>query len=77
MTSGAAKAHIVVYDRFFNKVVELEGEGDQLFDILWSLKTVPQGIYYYQCQIDDTQAGTGKTLPMQNFAVMKDEAPKE
>jgi hypothetical protein len=76
MTSGAAKAHIVIYDRFFNKVDELEGEGDRLFDILWSLKKIPEGIYYYQSQIDDTQAGTSKTLPMQNFAVMKDEEPQ-
>ncbi|HTC21571.1 MAG TPA: hypothetical protein VK859_12030 [bacterium] len=77
MSSSTAKAHIVIYDRFFNKVDELEGEGDQLFDILWSLQKIPQGIYYYQSQIDDTQAGTSKTLPMQNFAVMKDEAPNE
>lgn len=76
MTSGAAKAHIVIYDRFFNKVDELEGEGDRLFDILWSLKKIPEGIYYYQSQIDDTQAGISKTLSMQNFAVMKDEAPQ-
>ncbi len=77
MTASAAKAHVVIYDRFFNKVDELEGEGDQLFDILWSLKKIPQGIYYYQSQIDDPKAGTSKTLPMQNFAVMKDEQPQE
>ena len=76
MTTSTANAHIVIYDRFFNKVDELEGEGDQLFDILWSLKKIPEGIYYYQSQIDDSHAGTSKTLPMQNFAVMKDEAPQ-
>ncbi len=76
MTLGAAKANIIIYDRFFTKVDQLAGEGDQLFDILWSLKKIPEGIYYYQAQIIDTQANSAQTMPMQNFAVMKDEQPQ-
>ncbi|HJT25511.1 MAG TPA: hypothetical protein VJ873_13135, partial [bacterium] len=74
MTKGPAQARIVVYDRFFSKVKELSGEGDKLFDILWSLKKVSQGIYYYQAQVTDTATGAVQTIKMQSFAVMKDEA---
>lgn len=77
MTKDPAKVHIVVYDRFFSKVKELHGEGDRLFDILWSLKKVSQGIYYYQAEITDTATGGSQMLKMQSFAVMKDEMAPE
>ena len=76
MTSGPAKARIVVYDRFFNKVADLSGDGQRLFDILWSLKNVSEGLYYYQVEVVDAAAGQTRMLPMQNFAVMKDESPE-
>lgn len=75
MTSGPAKARIVVYDRFFNKVADLSGDGERLFDILWSLKKISEGLYYYQVEVADTVSGQTRMLPMQNFAVMKDETP--
>lgn len=74
MVKKAAKAQIVVYDRFFNKVTQLSGEGDHLFDILWSLKKVQEGLYYYQTQILDKATGQAQMLPMQSFAVMKDDS---
>lgn len=73
MTQGPATARIVVYDRFFNKVIELQGAGDRLFDILWSLTKVPEGIYYYQVQVINTSTGESQILHMQSFAVMKDD----
>ena len=74
MTLGPAKVQIVVYDRFFNKVKELQGEGERLFDVLWNFKKIPQGIYYYQAQITDTATGGPQMLKMQSFAVLKDDA---
>lgn len=73
MTTGPAKVEIVVYDRFFNKVKELQGEGDRLFDVLWNFKKIPQGIYYYQAEVTDSATGGVQMLKMQSFAVMKDE----
>lgn len=73
MTKGPAKARIVVYDRFFSKVKELDGEGDHLFDLIWSLKKVSEGIYHYQTEVIDTSTGESKILSMQSFAVMKDD----
>jgi hypothetical protein len=80
MTQGPATAQIVVYDRFFNKVTELQGAGDRLFDILWGLTKVPEGIYYYQVKVTNSNTGESQILHMQSFAVMKDEespAPKD
>lgn len=77
MTEGPAKARIVVYDRFFSRVKELHGEGDRLFDILWSLKKVSQGIYYYQAEITYSDTGESRILKMQSFAVMRDETNPE
>jgi|GEM_PF-2688062 len=77
MANGPAKAHIVVYDRFFNKMDQLEGEGDNLFDIIWSLKKIPEGIYYFQTLIDNKTDGSSQKIAPQNFAVEKDEEPKE
>ncbi|SRR5579871_1220891 len=77
MAKGTSKAQVVVYDRFFTKVTELSGEGDRLFDILWSLKKVQQGLYYYQTQVTDSTTGQAQMLPMQSFAVMKDDLPTD
>lgn len=73
MTLGPSRAHIVVYDRFFNKVVQLEGEGDRLYDILWNIKKVPEGVYHFQTQVEDGTTGAFEKLPLQNFAVEKDD----
>ncbi len=75
MTQSPATARIVVYDRFFSKVTELQGAGDRLFDILWGLTKVPEGIYYYQVQVTNSGTGESQILHMQSFAVMKDEEP--
>lgn len=75
IVKGSARAHIVIYDRFFSKIKELDGEGTHLFDILWSLKKIPQGIYHYQTQLTDTESGESQILHMQSFAVMRDENP--
>jgi hypothetical protein len=73
MTQGPATAQIIVYDRFFNKVAGLSGQGDRLFDIIWSLKQAPEGIYYYQAKVMDNGTGESQMIHMQSFAVMKDD----
>ena len=71
------EVRLKVYNRFFDTVVELEGEGDHLFDILWSLKDVPEGPYSFQAQIVDKATGQFGTLPLQKFTVEKDETPPD
>jgi hypothetical protein len=71
MTAGPAKARIRIYDRFMDPVAEPVKEGNKLFDILWSLKDVPEGIYCYQAQIEDTTTGEITKLPQQKFVVLK------
>ena len=74
MTSFPVKVRMKVYNRFLDTVATLEGEGDHLFDILWSLKDVPEGPYSFQTQVTDTETGEFNTLPLQEFTVEKDEA---
>lgn len=71
MTQGPATAHIVIYNRFLDRIDKLEAKGDHLFDALWSLKHIPEGLYYYQVQIDDGTSGQSQVLPIQKFAVLK------
>lgn len=74
VAKGKAKALVRVYDRTYNKVAELEGQGEGLFDILWTLKKVPEGIYRFQSQVI---LGTGEVVTpgVQNFTVEKDSDP--
>jgi hypothetical protein len=77
VAKGKAKALVRVYDRTYNKVVELEGQGEGLFDILWTLKRVPEGIYHFQSQVI-LETGEVVTPGVQNFTVEKDsETPVE
>ena len=71
MAAGPCKVRIRVNNRFFDVVATIEKEGSALFDILWSLKTVPEGIYYYQAQIEDKATGQITKLPLQKFVVLK------
>jgi hypothetical protein len=68
---GKGRALIRIYDKTYTKVTQLEGEGDGLFDILWTLKKVPEGIYHFQSQVI---LGTGEvvTPDLQNFTIEKD-----
>lgn len=68
---GKGRALIRVYDKTYAKVTQLEGEGDGLFDILWTLKKVPEGIYHFQSQVI---LGTGEvvTPDLQSFTIEKD-----
>ena len=71
MAPGPCKVRIRVNNRFFDVVAKLEKEGGTFFDILWSLKDVPEGIYYYQAQIEDKATGQITQLPLQKFVVLK------
>jgi hypothetical protein len=77
MTAEPSLVRIRIFNRFFDRVDKLEQEGEHLFDILWSLKNVPEGIYYYQVQIVDKASGQFTKLPLQRFEVMKEENPSE
>jgi len=77
MTPDPVKVRLKVYNRFYDSVAELEGEGDHLFDILWSLKGVPEGPYSFAAQVIDQTTGQFTTLPLQKFTVEKDETPPD
>jgi hypothetical protein len=71
MLPAPSLVRIRIYNRnleFFDKI---EKEGNKVFDILWSLKNVPEGLYYYQVQVVDQKTGKVTKLPLANFAVMK------
>lgn len=70
-------ARVKIYNRFFDPIEKLEQEGTGLFDILWSLKKVPEGIYYYQTQVEDKATGQTIKLPQQKFVVLKEEPAKK
>jgi len=71
MAAGPCKVRIRVNNRFFDVIATIEKEGGSLFDILWNLKTVSEGIYYYQAQIEDKATGQITKLPLQKFVVLK------
>jgi hypothetical protein len=75
ITAGPAKVHIVVYDNLMDRVAVFESQGDRLFDVIWKLKKVPEGIYYFQAVVDERNPPAEKTLPMQSFVVLKREHP--
>jgi len=77
MTGSPVEVRLKIYNRFYDSVVELKGEGDHLFDILWSLKNVPEGPYSYAVQVIDQTTGQFTTLPLQKFTVEKDETLPE
>ena len=71
MAPAPCKVRIRVNNRFFDVIAKLEKEGGTFFDILWSLKDVPEGIYYFQAQIEDKATGQITQLPLQKFVVLK------
>jgi hypothetical protein len=77
MTGNPVEVRLKVYNRFYDAVAELKGEGDHLFDILWSLKGVPEGPYSYQAQVIDKTTGQFSSLPLQKFTIEKDETPPD
>lgn len=77
MTANPVEVRLKVYNRFYDSVAELKGEGDHLFDILWSLKDVPEGPYSFEVQVIDQTTGQFSALPLQKFTVEKDETPPD
>ncbi len=71
MLPKPALVKIRIYNRNLEPFDKIEKDGEKVFDILWSLKKVPEGLYYYQVQIVDDETGKITKLPLQNFAVMK------
>lgn len=71
MAPAPCKVRIRVNNRFFDVVAKFEKEGGTLFDILWNLKDVPEGIYYFQAQVEDKATGQITQLPLQKFVVLK------
>ncbi len=71
MVPAPSNVFIRVYDSQFDLFDEIKKSGDQLFDVLWSLKKVDEGMYYYQVQVEDQATGKITKLPMKKFAVIK------
>lgn len=75
MADRPVKVRIRVYNRFLDTVVEFEKDGEKLFDVLWALKKVPEGIYYYQAQVTDQKTGVLVSIPVQKFVILKETNP--
>ncbi len=75
MAPSPSKVFIRVYNRNFDPVTVMEQEGEQLFDVMWNLQKVPEGLYYYQAQLEAKDGGKLTKFPMKKFAVIKDEVP--
>jgi len=73
----AVKVRVRIYDRFLDKVTDLEKEGDKFFDILWPLQKVPEGIYYFQAQIIDPTTLAVTPLALEKFLVLKTPAARK
>lgn len=77
ISDRAIKVRIRVYDRFLDTVTEFEKEGDKLFDALWNLKKIPEGIYYYQVQVTDLKTGEVTPISVQKFVILKEVKPAQ
>ncbi len=71
MAPAKSLVRIRIYNHNLEGFAKIEKEGEKVFDILWNLKEVPEGLYYYQTQIVDDKTGKITHLPLSNFAVMK------
>lgn len=71
MLPSSSLVRIRIYNHNLEFFAKIEKVGNKVFDILWSLKHVPEGLYYYQVQVVDQNTGKITKLPLANFAVMK------
>ncbi|MGH7739388.1 MAG: hypothetical protein ACREL1_04505 [bacterium] len=60
---------IMIYDHFFAPVMVLKKTGQDYFDVLWKVKKVSEGIYYFKSQIQDSKTGVVLNLPAQKVIV--------
>jgi hypothetical protein len=62
---------ISIYDHFYAPVTVLAAKGNGCFDVLWKLKKVQDGIYYFESQIKDVKSGVISKLPVQKVIVTR------
>ena len=60
---------ISIHDHFYAPVTVLQKKGTGCFDVLWKVRKVPDGIYYYDSEIQDVKSGSVLKLPMQKVIV--------
>ncbi len=60
---------IRIHDHFYAPVTVLQKKGTGCFDVLWKVRKVPDGIYYYDSEIQDVKSGSTVKLPMQKVIV--------
>jgi hypothetical protein len=60
---------IKIHDHFYAPVTILQKTGTGCFDVLWKVRKVPDGIYYYDSEIKDVKSGSTVKLPMQKVIV--------
>jgi hypothetical protein len=71
LVASPALVKISVYDHFFAPVTVLQAKGNGCFDVLWKLKKVQEGIYYFKSQVKDVQSGLVSKMPVQKVVVTK------
>ncbi len=71
LVSAPSSLKISIYDHFYAPVTVLAAKGDGCFDVLWKLKKVRDGIYYFESQIKDVKSGVVSKLPIQKVIVTK------
>src|ERR1700722_18296901 len=71
LVAGPSSIKISVYDHFYAPVTVLHAKGTGCFDVLWKLKRVQDGIYYFESQIVDVKSKLVSKLPVQKVVVTK------
>ena len=71
LVAGPSSLKISIYDHFYAPVTVLAAKGNGCFDVLWKLKKVRDGIYYFEPQIKDVKSGAISKLPVQKVIVTK------
>jgi hypothetical protein len=71
LVAGPSLLKISIYDHFYAPVTVLHAKGNGCFDVLWKLKRVQDGIYYFESQIVDVKSKLVSKLPVQKVVVTK------
>jgi len=74
ITFRATVAHpsrvtVKIHDHFYAPVTVLQKTGEGCFDVLWKVRKVPDGIYYFDSEIKDVKSGQVRKLPLQKVIV--------
>ncbi len=71
LVAAPSSLKISIFDHFYAPVTILAAKGNGCFDVLWKLKKVQDGIYYFESRIKDVKSGVITKLPVQKVIVTK------